>query len=410
MNINLARKADFWIGVPLCWFFSACNALLKLIRPEYNRNAVVKKVLFIKLSELGAVILSYPLMNRVKKMYPDSELFFATFKGNKDVFKILGGVIPEENILEIRQEPALLILDAIRAVGRLRREKINIVFDLEFFARFSALFSYFTGAIKRIGFYRYSFEGLYRGQLLTHKIQYNPLSHVTKNYLSLCQAAEQEEKDAPQLYENIDDAEVFFHKYVSDYRIKERVLLKLRNLGVEAGEKNSRIFLVNPGEGVLPLREWPIENFIELSNLILAEKENRVVIIGTQGVGPKADFMLKNINNPRCVSMASQTELDELIEIFSISDALISNDCGLAHMAMLSSISKFIIFGPESPQIFGPLAENSNIIYSRWPCSPCLSVLNHRNSLCRDNRCLKTVEPEYVYDLVIKSLRRKTIS
>ena len=145
------------------------------------------------------------------------------------------------------------------------------------------------------------------------------------------------------------------------------------------------------------MREWPIENFIELANLILEDKDNNVAIIGTEGATCKTKHMLQQINNPRCLSLVGQTTLDELLELFNISEALISNDCGLAHLGMLTSVKKFILFGPESPQIFGPLGDNVHIFYSDWPCSPCLSAFNNRRSACGDNKCLKAIKPNEIY-------------
>ena len=60
------------------------------------------------------------------------------------------------------------------------------------------------------------------------------------------------------------------------------------------------------------------------------------------------------ISNSRCMDFTGKTSLEELMELFLISEALISNDCGLVHLAMLTKIKKFILFGPESPQVFGP--------------------------------------------------------
>jgi ADP-heptose:LPS heptosyltransferase len=117
--------------------------------------------------------------------------------------------------------------------------------------------------------------------------------------------------------------------------------------------------------------------------------------------------LLEKVQSPRCVSMLSQTALDELLELFSLSEVLISNDCGLAHLGMLTPLKKFIIFGPESPRIFGPLGDNNWVFYSHWPCSPCLSVLNHRDSRCSDNICLKAITPEEVYKAVMQQVRRE---
>jgi ADP-heptose:LPS heptosyltransferase len=111
-------------------------------------------------------------------------------------------------------------------------------------------------------------------------------------------------------------------------------------------------------------------------------------------------LILGAVKSPRCFDFAGQTELEELLGLFSLADILVSNDCGLAHLAMLTPIKEFVIFGPESPQVFGPLAENNHTIYSRWPCSPCLSVLNHRKSMCKDNWCLKCIKPEEVYKFI----------
>lgn len=406
MNVDIARKIDYWFGVILCFLLSVVNCIVKAMRFKKKETGSAKKILFVKLSEMGAIILAYPLLAKIKKEYPCAELFFVTFNKNRDVFKLLGGIIPKNNVLGIREDPLAFILDTLQAIKRLRREKIDIVFDLEFFSRFSVVFTYLTGAKKRIGFYHYTFEGLYRGNLLTHRIQYNPLNHITKNYLSFSQVIKQIEKSAPQFEEKLNESDIIFPKYASDNKTRMRLLEKLRNLGVDIDKK--RLFLINPGEGILPLREWPLDNFISLSRRIIENENNHVILIGIEGAVKKGDLILKTIVNPRCVSLISQTELDELLELFTIADALISNDCGLVHLAMLSPIRKFIIFGPESPQIFSPLGDNNWIAYSHWPCSPCLSVFNHRNSSCSDNRCLKGIGPEYIYEQIIESDKQNT--
>ena len=397
MNIKLVRNIDYWLGIPLCFLLSGLNCILKIIPSKKNRIDPPKKILFIKFSELGTIVLSYPLLESVKKRYPSAELFFVVFYKNRFIFKLFADIIPNKHILCIREELGFFILDTWRVIKRLRKEGLDIVFDLEFFSRFSAIFSFFIGAKKRIGFYRYAFEGLYRGNFLTHKIQYNPLEHITRNYLSLKQKMEEITKNTPELEEKINENEISFPGYKTDAQEKERVLNKLSVYGIK---RENKLFLINPGEGVLPLREWPIDYFITLSKLILKDKNNFIIFVGTQGATNKTKTALDILNNPRCASLVDKTGLSELMELFYLSEALISNDCGLAHLAMLTSVKKFIIFGPESPQIFGQLGEKNWQVYSNWPCSPCLSVLNHRNSACRDNICLKVIKPKDIFDLI----------
>jgi len=403
MNILKARKTDYLVGIPLCLLLSGLAHIYKILGIKgRGKDKEIKKIAFIKLSELGAIILAYPLLNHIKKEYPSANFFFVTFDRNRGIFKFLGNIIPDDNILAIREKPFQFILDTLKIIWRLRKERIDIMLDLEFFSRFSAIFSYLTMSKKRIGFYHYTFEGLYRGNLLTHKILYNPLSHITKSYLSFSCVLNEKKKDRPQLESNTDDNEAVFPKYISDAKPRERLLEKLKAKGIRAPLEKSNLFLINPGEGILPLREWPLDNFIFLANLILENKDNYIIITGIDGAINKTKIMLETIGSSRCISLVGQTELDELMELFNISKTLISNDCGLAHLAMLTSIRKFVIFGPESPQVFGPLERNCYVIYSWWPCSPCLSALNHRNSDCTNNICLKTIQPQYVYNLIMQ--------
>jgi ADP-heptose:LPS heptosyltransferase len=404
MKINLMRKIDYWGGVPLCFLLSLSACVQKVFSFKKPKKNTIEKVLFIKLSELGAIILAYPLLKRIKDKNPLTQLFFITFAKNKDIFALLGGIIPEQNILVIREDSIwVFVLDTLRIIRRSRKERLDLVFDLEFFSRFTSILAYLSRAEKRVGFYKYAFEGLYRGALLTHRIQYNPLNHVSKTYLSLSQVITQESKVSPELEEAVEDREIVFPVYISKKEVSQKIKNQLKSFGVTPTE---RLFLLNPGEGVIPLREWPLENFISLSRKILEDTGNHVILIGTEGVAQKEKILLKDINNARCQSLIGQTTLEELIELFGNAHALVSNDCGLAHLAMISSsIKKFIIFGPESPQIFAPLGDNNWIIYSNWPCSPCLSVLNHRISTCSDNRCLKAIQPDSVYELIKNSCK-----
>ncbi|MGA2774751.1 MAG: glycosyltransferase family 9 protein [Candidatus Omnitrophota bacterium] len=402
MDIDKARKIDYWLGIPLCFLLSILVYISKILRIKNKINKPPEKIAFIKLPELGTVILSYPLLNHIKREYPLAEVFFVTFNKNKDIFKLLGNIIPDSNILTIDETtPLTFVLDTLKIIWQLRRKGVDIIFDLEFFSRFSAIISYLSGSKKRVGLHHYTFEGLYRGSLLTHKIQYNPSNHVSKTYLSFAQAVSASSKDHPQLDSAIIEEELVFPEYASKVKIKESIEKKLKDAGI--GSKR-RIFLINPGEGVLPLREWPLENFISLVNLLLQDSRNYILIIGTEGATKKSGLMRGAISNSRCIDFTRKTSLEELMELFLISEVLISNDCGLVHLAMLTVIKKFILFGPESPQVFGPIGKNSRIIYSNWPCSPCLSAQNHRNSDCSDNKCLKTIKPETVYNAIVESL------
>lgn len=394
MNIELMRFVDYWVGIPLCFLLSLSAGLGKA------NSKKPRKAAFVKLSEMGAIILAYPFLSAVKKGLPDGEMFFVTFQRNKDIFQLLPGMVKDKNIFTIRDNAGFsaFIADTFQVIRRLRREKIDIIFDLEFFSRFTAILVYLSGAVKRIGFFRYNYEGLYRGNLFTHRVQYNPHLHISKTYLSLWQVMKEEkEKISPDLGEKIEDKDIILPQVVPGEKESVEIKNILNESGVAAG---SRLFLLNPGEGLLPLREWPLENFISLSKKILEDNRNYILLTGTKEAAKKAESLLKAVNNQRCVNLVNKTQISQLPALFAVSEALIANDCGLAHIASLSPIKKIIIFGPESPRVFGPLGMNTCVFYSELACSPCLSAFNHRKSSCKDSKCLKEITWESVYSFI----------
>ncbi|MFH1901921.1 MAG: glycosyltransferase family 9 protein [Candidatus Omnitrophota bacterium] len=399
MAIELMRWIDYWLGVPVCFLLTGISYILKLVTFRKKENIVPRKFLFIKLSEMGSIILAYPLMDKVRKDYPQAKIFFLTFKSNKPIFEILN-IVHHENILTIREKsPLLFILDTLRAMRRIRTERIDIAFDLEFFSRFTAILTYLSGAFKKVGFYRYSFEGLYRGNLLTHKVQCNPLIHVSKLFMSLQQVIKPIRKVTPELEKKIPDEEIVLPSFVSSKEAKKQMWNNLMRLGVV---EKAELFLINPGEGRLPQREWPVENFVCLGRKLLENSKNYIIIVGTDGDSRNAELLCKLMDNERCLDLTNKTTISEMLDLCGIAKALIANDSGLAHLASLTSIKKFILFGPETPQVFSPLGGNTKIICSNLPCSPCLSAFNHRKSACRDNKCLKVIKPDEIYEMIKK--------
>lgn len=386
MPVGLLRFFDYWIGIPLCVICSMIHAIRRGTRGLFPKSAAVKKVLVIKLSELGAIVLSYPFLKELKTIHPQADVYVLTFKKNKEVFNFLGGLIGPDKVLTIDDSSAWKTIKGFAHIlVVMREEKFDIAVDLEFFTRTGALLSFFSGARVTAGFFAYGLEGLYRGNFLTHKVAYNALKHVSVNYYALAVALKQTSKTSPETFDYFDEKDFIFPRYKSD----PEILKGLDRLGIPQDKK---IFLMNAGDGVLPLREWPLENFVGVSLEILKIPSHSIVLVGAETGRDKARYLIGQLNDPRVVDCSGKTSLGELMELFLMGRAVIANDCGLVHLAMLTPIKKIVLFGPETPQVFGPLTANVEVIYSHWPCSPCLSAMNHRNSACRDNQCLKAIQ------------------
>jgi len=208
-------------------------------------------------------------------------------------------------------------------------------------------------------------------------------------------------KASPELFSTINEDQAGLLELTVSQETSARVRERLKQLGLKNGQ---RLFIFNLGEGSIPLREWPLEHFIVLANMILNDADNHLAVMGTSCAASKVNLFFNGLNQKRCIDLTGKTTIEEGLAVLSSAAALIANDCGLAHLAGLTVVKKFVFFGPESPQVYSPLGRNVHILHSGLPCSPCLSAFNHRNSTCRDNRCLKAISPENAYQFIMENL------
>jgi len=404
MNIELMRQLDRKLGIPLCFLFSILNGIKKL----FKGNSLPKdsrKFLFIELSEMGSMVLAFSLFKKTKELFPDAELYFLTFQKNRYAIDILD-VIPEENVSIIDDRHLFVFLKtAIRSLRYLRKKKITTVLDMEFFSRFTSIYSFFCGAKETVGYFRYRNEGLYRGRLLTHRVLYNPQIHTSYNLLNLIYALDESRKDLPTPKKPIDKEDLIIpRKAKISEDARTHILDKLKEINNDIIQAD-KIILLNPNASdIIPLRRWPVDKYIELASELLKRKGVYIVLTGIETERQACESICRALNHKRCLNFSGKTSFSELIDLYEISDALITNDSGPAHFSAMTDIQTFVFFGPETPKLYGPLGKNCFVFYSNHSCSPCVSVFNHRQSPCRDNKCLKAISVQEVYDIVSEKL------
>ncbi|MGA3086289.1 MAG: glycosyltransferase family 9 protein [Thermodesulfobacteriota bacterium] len=403
MNVDRVRKIDYWAGIPACWLLTMVGFFLKPLARKSPQSP--QKYLFIELSEMGSAILAYPAMKALKKEYPSAELFFLIFEKNRASVDILK-IMPKKNVFVIRDKSLFSFLaDYLKVIVRIRKEKMDCVFDLELFTRVTALLTYLSAAPIRIGFHKYRMEGLYRGNLHTHRIQYNYQQHISKSFLSFTRVLKYLEKDWPAMEDVILDQAIETPSYQASKSGMIRLREKLQAICPEISQ-GSQLIIFNPSAGEIPIRAWPVEKYIELGQRILTDPRNIIILIGAEADQETTKRVQQGLNNRRCIQFTGQTTFPELMDLFSISDLLITNDSGPAHFAALTAIKNFVFFGPETPRLYSPLGNNTHVLYADFPCSPCLTAYNHRNSPCRDNKCLQSILVADIYDLVNQQLSK----
>jgi len=403
MQVDLMRKVDKWLGIPLCFFFTCFEYLARLFRSKVEKHSP-ERILFIELSEMGSIVLAYSLFRKAQTLYPKAELYFLTFAQNRYALDLLK-VIPEENVFTIDSGSLKgFVFTYLQAIRDARKQKIDTILDMELFARVSTLISYLSGARSKVGYYRYHNEGLYRGELLTHRVEYNPQIHMAYNLLNLIYALDSHLQDIPLPKRPLSESDLLLPHFEATDEEKEKVLAKLDQAG---GSDSSRkkLILLNPNASdMIPLRKWPLDNYIELARRLLENPQVRIVLTGTEAEKTKAEDIRNSLNSERCLNLAGLTTFSELMTLYSIADLLVTNDSGPVHFSSLTDIHSLALFGPETPKLYGPLGKNNHVFYADFSCSPCVSAFNHRKSPCQNNLCLQSIAVDEIFDRIQKIL------
>lgn len=407
MNVDFMIILDRFVGVPICWFLSQVYKIERIF--QKNKEIPIKKILFLKPSEMGTSVMVYPTIKRANEIFPGVEVYFLVFEENLEILKVLD-MVKEENILVVRTSSFFLFIkDVIATLLRLRRERIDATIDLEFFARATNIISYLSGARKRVGFYRFNMQGLYRGDLLTHKVNYNYNVHTGIAFMSLLHALEYKAEDMP-LRKGISMEDLKVPKIESGAESITRIWNKLKKEhgSIDSIDFLKKIVILNPNTSqLIPFRKWPLEYYCSLAKKVLSEHEDScVVITGIKKDIPDGLAICQAVNDQRCINLAGKTSIKELIDLFNISKVFVSVDSGSVHFAALTDINIICIFGPDTPILFSPLSKNCLCLTSGYVCNPCMSVFNERKPMCRDKikPCLKSISVDRVYGEVGKLL------
>ncbi len=405
MTIGFMRRIDYWFGIPACFFLSIFHAVFKKLARPKQPPAPIRKILFLELSEIGSTILSYPAITKAKELFPESELFFWIFESNQDAVHVLK-VIDRKNVLTVRTKNLFISAkDLINNLRRIRREKIDVVLDLELFSRFSCVLSFLSGAPRRVGFHSFAQEGLYRGNLHTHRVSYNPYQHISVNFLSLVSGINAPLDQVPLVKEYYEKkgCDILLPKLKSTGDGKKAIWKKLKQIAPDIDEKKT-IVVIHPGiKEALPLRQWALGHYLELTRRLLLNPNVFIVMAGVLYESLDKDIV-EQLRMPRLINLIGKTSIPELIDLFNVSDMLISHDGGIIHIASLTPVHIIALFGPETPSLYQPLTDNKTILYRPLSCSPCLTAYNHRISMCRDNQCVREITVEEVLEKALCSL------
>ncbi len=393
---------DRRLGVVLCFICTLVEKARRALIPGTRRMPPVRRILFVKPVEQGAIVLAYGAIKHAVDRVGRENVFVFAFAKNREILDILN-IIPGENVITARDTTLFtLALDLLRAIVRMHRLHIDTAIDLEIFARISILICWLSGARRRVGLHRFNSEGPYRGALVTHRVQYNPYLHTSQAFDIFVRSAFTDEKEAPLLKEAPVTPLCAPPPFVPDKADMEAVNEALNGFLPPLPRASTSpwpLVVFNPKcLDELPARKWADPCFVELGKKLLQSyPEARIIITGLPFETAECEAMAQAIDSTQCVTLAGKLSLRGLITLMTLTDALVSSDSGPAHFAAMTTITGVVLFGPETPLLYSPLTDRLRTVYLGLACSPCFSPMNYRLSPCTNNLCMQQITVERVH-------------
>ena len=405
MDVRFQKFVDRWAGIPVCAALSLWHFGAQLVKGRFP-SPPPRRILVILLSEMGSLVLAEPMFRRLRERHPAAEIHMMLFKRNRQLLDLLG-VVDAANVITIRDDSLPnLLRDLWAAIKRMRATRYDAVVDCELFSRISAILSGLSGAPQRVGFHRYTQEGLFRGSFMTSPIPYNPYRHLSHQLVALADGIDS------QSWPRGKDGRVA-ESFVPPVFTPEP-----GELQKEAGQLHrdhpsllgKALVLLYPSGGLLPIRAWPLQHYVQVAQGLLSDGF-AVGIIGMPDDRALGDQLRAACDNDmNCVNLAGYTRsVRHLMTLFHRASMLITNDGGPGQFAAMTPIQTIVFFGPETPALYRSWSPHAHAFFTALPCAPCLTAYNHRSSPCDgDNQCLKRILPGEVLAKARDMLKRAT--
>ena len=293
------------------------------------------KILIIHTAFIGDIVLSTPLIQKLKDLYPKSEIDYLTLPTNQSV--LYNNPNLNEVILYDKKGKDKGIKGFLKVLKILKQKKYDYAVIPHRFIK-SILLAKLAKIPDIVGF-----DVATGSSLLDKKVHYDMKKHEVKRLLNL---VEYEGEKIP----------------VRIYPAKEnfvKIEKMLKNSGY-TGKKEQKLILVAPGSQ-RPEKMWPIEKYREIIERL---KKNKNYFIGITGSKSEKELPLNFEKDKNVIDFRGEISLVEFGALISKADVVVGNDSSPIHIA--SGFEKpFVIgiFGPGKRSLgFFPWTEKSNVI------------------------------------------------
>jgi len=328
-----------------------------------------EKILVIRFSAMGDVILTTPFLRVLKKEYPDAEVDFIV----KPKYSSL--VEKNPNISSVLHLPVKL-LDFVKFLFKVRRNKYDTVFDLQRNFK-SSMLMILSGAKKKRKYRTRRFQRFILVKF--NKDIYSDNKAVPLRFLDILDnGSTKDDGKGPELYISSES--------------KRSVDRLLRDAGIIYP---FNVIALAPGAGRATKR-WHIRGFASTGRYFSRLGYDIVVIGGEQD--KEVCREVSDLMGESSVNLCGRTSLSETAAFMSICRLLISNDTGVMHMATALNTPVVAIFGPTTEQLgFFPFRGISHVVQIPLQCRPCSF---HGTEKCPEKhfKCMNDITADMVIE------------
>lgn len=347
------------------------------------------KILIIRLSAIGDVIHSLPILHSLRRKFNDAQIDWVVEDRASDVL-INNPLI--SNVIVIpkskwRKKGVCLenVSEYINIIKQLRSQNYDIAIDLQELLKSSTL-AFLSGAKRRIAHDKTrEFAYIFANEKLPYHDNFDPAKKIIERYL----------EPAAHLGAPIDEVKFTLppiNKQDSDY-IDDLLI------GID---KSKPLTVITPAT-IWATKHWIEDYWSELIDMI--DEKTNIIFCGVEKDNQLIDRIIQKTQRKNYLSLAGKTNLLQLIEIFNRTDILLSPDTGPAHIA--NATNKPVIIMPFGSTGFirsGPYGEKHSSISMELPCQPCFKrkCPKEENSM----ECMKKLTPQIVYNIFIEKLTK----
>lgn len=322
------------------------------------------RILCVRFSSIGDVLLTTPLVRALHRRHPDAELYFVTKQAMAPL------VVENPHLTQVIELGAKeRIADLAR---RLRVFRPTHALDLHGSLRSTAL-----RWLVPCQWSGYSKRKFARTTLIATKINmYGKPVPVAERYFEAARELDVQPDGGPP-----------------EFFLAPAARTHMAHWLAEVGLDPKPFAVIAPGAAHATKR-WPIAHWQALTDRL------RQLGYGVVAVGGPQDRELVDALGARVINVASEFSLQETGACLARAAVLVSGDTGVMHMASGVGTPVVALFGPTvEPFGFFPYTKRATVLERDLSCRPCSAMGTERCPLGH-HRCLQDILPEQVADAV----------